>query len=86
MTCNAHHHDYPHFSVSGRIAGPSPRCSRPSPTPTSCRGDFTTGGAQGRLTTGSTVTWDFADFPGAFPVQVIDVVRDDRIVLHWDAP
>ena len=26
---------------------------------------FTTGGAKGRLEEGATVTWDFADFPGA---------------------
>jgi uncharacterized protein YndB with AHSA1/START domain len=46
---------------------------------------FTTGGAKGRLETGATVTWDFADFPGAFPVKVIEVVPDERIVLEWRA-
>jgi len=46
---------------------------------------FTTGGAQGRLETGVTVTWDFHDFPGAFPVHVIEVVPDQRIVLEWKA-
>jgi uncharacterized protein YndB with AHSA1/START domain len=46
---------------------------------------FTTGGARGRLETGATVTWDFADFPGAFPVHVIEVVPDERIVLEWKA-
>jgi len=46
---------------------------------------FTTGGAKGRLETGATVTWDFADFPGAFPVYVIEVVPDERIVLEWKA-
>ncbi len=46
---------------------------------------FTTGGAKGRLETGATVTWDFADFPGAFPVEVIEVVPDERIVLEWKA-
>ena len=46
---------------------------------------FTTGGAQGRLETGATVTWDFHDFPGAFPVHVIEVVPDQRIVLEWKA-
>jgi len=46
---------------------------------------FTTGGASGRLEKGSTVTWDFHDFPGAFPVEVDDVVPDERIVLRWDA-
>ena len=46
---------------------------------------FTTGGAEGRLESGKTVTWDFADFPGAFPVKVVEVVADKRIVLEWKA-
>lgn len=46
---------------------------------------FTTGGAEGRLEEGATVTWDFHDFPGAFPVHVIEVVPDKRIVLRWEA-
>jgi uncharacterized protein YndB with AHSA1/START domain len=46
---------------------------------------FTTGGAKGRLESGATVTWDFHDFPGAFPVHVIEVVFDERIVLEWKA-
>ncbi|MBW8785852.1 MAG: SRPBCC domain-containing protein [Novosphingobium sp.] len=46
---------------------------------------FTTGGALGRLESGATVTWDFADFPGAFPVEVVEVVPDARIVLRWKA-
>jgi uncharacterized protein YndB with AHSA1/START domain len=46
---------------------------------------FTTGGAEGRLEEGATVTWDFHDFPGAFPVHVIEVVPDERIVLEWKA-
>ncbi len=46
---------------------------------------FTTGGASGRLEAGSTVTWDFHDFPGAFPVEVIEVIPDEKIVLKWDA-
>lgn len=46
---------------------------------------FTTGGAQGRMEEGATVTWDFADFPGAFPVKVVEVVPNKRIVLEWEA-
>ena len=46
---------------------------------------FTTGGAQGRLEAGKTVTWDFADFPGAFPVKIVEVDPDRRIVLEWKA-
>jgi uncharacterized protein YndB with AHSA1/START domain len=46
---------------------------------------FTTGGAEGRIEAGKTVTWDFHDFPGAFPVEVKDVVADQKIVLEWKA-
>ena len=53
--------------------------------PAKLSGYFTTGGAEGRLETGSTVTWDFHDFPGRFPVDVVEVVPDRRIVLKWAA-
>lgn len=46
---------------------------------------FTTGGASGRLVEHSTVTWDFHDFPGAFPVEVVKVVPSEQIVLKWKA-
>ena len=46
---------------------------------------FTTGGARGRLEPGAQVTWDFADFPGAFPVDVVEVVPNEKIVLRWEA-
>lgn len=46
---------------------------------------FTTGGASDRLTTGATVSWDFHDFPGAFPVDVREVAEGERIVLEWQA-
>ena len=46
---------------------------------------FTTGGSTGRLESGSTVEWDFADFPGAFPVEVVEVVPGEKIVLRWEA-
>jgi uncharacterized protein YndB with AHSA1/START domain len=46
---------------------------------------FTTGGASARLEQGQTVTWDFADFPGAFPVHVVEVVPDETIIFDWQA-
>jgi uncharacterized protein YndB with AHSA1/START domain len=46
---------------------------------------FTTGGASARLEQGQTVTWDFADFPGAFPVHVAEVVPNEKIVFKWQA-
>jgi uncharacterized protein YndB with AHSA1/START domain len=46
---------------------------------------FTTGGASGRPEPGATVSWDFADFPGAFPIHVIEAIPDERIAFHWKA-
>ncbi|MEQ1931790.1 MAG: SRPBCC domain-containing protein [Parvularculaceae bacterium] len=46
---------------------------------------FTTGGAKGRLETGATVTWEFHDFPGGFPVEIVEAVKNRKIVLRWEA-
>lgn len=46
---------------------------------------FTTKSASGPLKAGATVMWDFADFPGAFPVEVKESVKNKRIVLAWQA-
>lgn len=46
---------------------------------------FTTGGAKGWIVPGATVMWDFHDFPGAFPVEVVEAVPGERIVLRWAA-
>jgi len=69
--------------ASGRISKPVHEVFEAVADPAKLSGYFTTGGAQGRLVTGATVTWDFADFPGAFPVHVVEVVEDSRIVLRW---
>jgi uncharacterized protein YndB with AHSA1/START domain len=78
------------FTVSGRIAKPVGEVFEAVVNPDQLSHYFTTGGAKGRLEPGATVTWDFADFPGAFPVRVTEVVKDKRIVLYWgsvdDAP
>jgi uncharacterized protein YndB with AHSA1/START domain len=73
------------FTVSGRIARPVHEVFEAVVDPGTLSRYFTTNGARGRLVTGATVTWDFADFPGAFPVDVVEVVQDRRIVLRWDA-
>jgi uncharacterized protein YndB with AHSA1/START domain len=73
------------FKVSGRIARPVPDVFEAVANPEELSNFFTTNGAKGRLETGATVIWDFADFPGAFPVQVIEVEQDRRIVLRWRA-
>jgi uncharacterized protein YndB with AHSA1/START domain len=73
------------FTVSGRIARPVHEVFEAVADPAQLSRYFTTNGAVGRLTTGATVTWDFADFPGAFPVHVEEVEQDRRIVLRWQA-
>lgn len=73
------------FTVSGRISCPVHEVFEAVVDPTHLSRYFTTGGAQGRIETSATVTWDFHDFPGAFPVYVTDVEQDARIVLRWEA-
>ena len=73
------------FRVAARIARPVHEVFEAVADPTQLSQYFTTGGAEGRLETGATVTWDFHDYPGAFPVEVVEVVPDERIVLQWDA-
>jgi len=73
------------FSVSGRIARPVAEVFEAVVDPAQLSRYFTTGGARGRLETGATVYWDFHDFPGAFPVEVVEVEKDRRIVLRWAA-
>ena len=73
------------FRVSGRIAKPVAEVFEAVADPGQLSAYFTTGGAQGRLETGKTVVWDFHDFPGAFPVEVVEVVPNQKIVLEWGA-
>ena len=73
------------FRVSARISKPVHEVFEAVADPDKLSCYFTTGGAKGRLEEGSTVSWDFHDFPGAFPVHVIEVEPDTRIVLEWQA-
>lgn len=74
------------FTVRAHISRPVATVFEAVADPDQLSGYFTTGGARGRLAKGATVTWDFHDYPGAFPVEVIDVVANERIVLRWAAP
>ena len=73
------------FKVSAHIARPVHDVFEAVANPQNLSQYFTTGGAKGRLESGTTVSWDFHDFPGAFPVDVIEVEQDRRIVLRWEA-
>lgn len=75
------------FTVSAHVAKPAREVFEAVADPAQLSRYFTTGGAVGRLETGATVQWDFADFPGAFPVEVVtaEQASDDiwRIVIRW---
>lgn len=73
------------FKVSGRIARPVEDVFEAVADPAKLSAYFTTGGAVGRMETGATVQWEFADFPGAFPVEIVEVEPNRRIVLQWEA-
>ena len=73
------------FTVSGRIARPVSEVYEAVADPKKLSGYFTTGGAKGRLETGAVVSWEFADFPGAFPVRVVEAETNRRIILGWEA-
>ncbi|CAN5352601.1 SRPBCC family protein [soil metagenome] len=73
------------FSVAAHIARPVSEVFEAVADPARLSAYFTTGGARGRLETGATVSWDFHDFPGAFPVHVDEVEPNSRIVLRWAA-
>lgn len=71
------------FTVSGRIARPCAQVYEAVADPEQLSRYFTTGGAKGSLTAGEQAVWDFADFPGAFPVTVVDDDPPHRLVIEW---
>ncbi|AQQ07865.1 MULTISPECIES: SRPBCC family protein [Stappiaceae] len=73
------------FTVGGRISKPVAEVFEAVVDPAQLSEFFTTGGAQGRIEAGAEVTWDFHDFPGAFPVLVQEVVPNEKVVLQWEA-
>lgn len=73
------------FDVSGKIRRPIDEVFDAVYNPSKLSGYFTTGGATAPLDVGAAIMWDFADFPGAFPVYVREMERGARIVLEWQA-
>ena len=73
------------FSVSIRIARPVEEVFEAVADPEKLSSYFTTGGAKGRLEAGTTVMWAFGEFPGEFPVDVVEVVPGEKITLKWEA-
>jgi uncharacterized protein YndB with AHSA1/START domain len=73
------------FRVGARVSRPVHEVYEAVADPARLSAYFTTGGAIGRIESGKTVTWDFHDYPGAFPVEVIEAVPNEKIVLRWQA-
>ncbi len=71
------------FKVLGRISKPIQVVFEAITDPVHLSKYFTTAGASGRLEAGKTVTWDFADFPGAFPVYIKKVIKNSLIQFEW---
>lgn len=71
-------------TIRGRIARPAHDVFEAVADPSYLSRYFATGaGTAGRLVAGTSVTWEFHDFPGAFPVKVLDVIPDKKIVVAW---
>jgi uncharacterized protein YndB with AHSA1/START domain len=71
------------FEVYSKIRKPVNEVFDAVYNPKKLSGYFTTGGASAPLNEGTSVTWDFADFPGAFPVHVKKVIMNEQIILEW---
>ncbi len=75
----------PKFKVMMHVSRPVAEVYEAVADPDKLSAYFTTGGAKGRPEEGATLTWDFHDFPGEFPVEVDEVVENEKIAFRWDA-
>jgi len=73
------------FQVQTKIQKPVREVFDAVYNPRKLEGYFTTKSASAPLDEGTTVMWEFADHPGAFPVHVRKVVPNELIVLEWAA-
>lgn len=73
------------IEIKGRIQKPLSEVFDAVYNPKKLASYFVTAGASAPLDEGSTVTWEFADFPGPFPVIVKQSVKNERLVIQWDA-
>jgi len=73
------------FDVSGRISKPIDEVFEAVVNPKQLSKYFTTGGASARLETGVTVYWRFHEFPDSYPVKVVEVEKNKRIIFEWES-
>lgn len=73
------------FTVRARVQKPLNEVFDAVYNPKKLSGYFVTAGASGPLDEGQAVMWEFADFPGPFPVIVNQMIKNEKIVFQWDA-
>ena len=71
------------FTVEAYIAKPVARVFEAVADPEILSRYFTTGGAKGCIETGEIVYWSFHDFPGEFPVKIMEALPEQSIVFQW---
>ncbi len=73
------------FPVQAKILKPVEEVFDAVYNPKKISSYFTTAGASAPLDPGTQVMWEFADFPGAFPVYVKEMTKNEKIVFEWEA-
>jgi uncharacterized protein YndB with AHSA1/START domain len=73
------------FQVQARIEKPISEVFDAVYNPRKLEKYFTTQSASAPLDPGTTVVWQFADYPGEIPVQVGEVVPNKLITFTWEA-
>ena len=71
------------FEVYAKIRKPIEEVFDAVYNPKKLSGYFTTGSSSDTLDEGKDVTWDFHDFPGAFPVHIKRTIKNEKIILEW---
>ena len=71
------------FTVQAKIKKPIDEVFDAIYNPKKLSKYFTTGGANGFLEEGNEVMWDFQDYPGSFPIYVIQTIKNQKIVFEW---
>lgn len=74
------------FTVWAIMDVPPARAYDAIADPTQLQQHFTMGGARGRMEAGATSTWEFADFPGAFDIQVVEAESPRILAFEWPHP
>ncbi|WP_148687651.1 SRPBCC domain-containing protein [Candidatus Nitrosocosmicus hydrocola] len=71
------------FTVQAKIKKPIDEVFDAIYNPKKLSKYFTTGGANGFLEEDNEVMWDFHDYPGSFPIYVIQTIKNQKIVFEW---